>query len=846
MLTATIRGMLAHKLRLILTTASIALGVAFLAGTLILTDTMHKAFDQLFGKVSAGTDAVVRQESAYSGGLGASHKPIPASVLQTVRGVAGVRAAEGSVGGYALITDTQGKAILASEGSSTMGMSMPVDEGLRGDVRLRTGHAPTGGNQVVIDARSADEHHVPLGSTVKILFHGPTEAFTVVGTATFGDAKDLGGSTVAYFDTATAQRVLGSPGAYDQINVAAVSGVSQTELTKRLNAAVPDKVEALSGTAIAKEFSDEVNKNLGFVTIMFSVFAGIALFVGSFIIWNTFTMIVTQRSREIALLRAVGSTRGQVMRSLLLESLLLGLGASAVGIGLGIGVAKGLTALMDAVGFSLPTTSTQLQPRTIWLSLLVGTLVTVVAALMPARRATKVLPIEALREATPGSSAPTKKRALAGVIVTGAGLGSLFAGLYGGAGMALFGLGMLLTVLGVTTLAPLAVRPLASVIGIPLRLRGLPGDLARQNAVRNPRRTASTAAALMIGLTLVVSIGVLASSLKGSFGSVLSGSTKADLIVTRTSVGGSGFSTEVAKAVAKVPGVATVSSMGLGEARFGGNGATYSSIDPATADKVLNLEVSAGRTSDLGTNGVMVRKETAIAHGWKVGSAVTAEFASTGKHQLRVTGIYDHKAGFIDNEYILSLAAQDAYDGTRLDMSAMILIDRGADRSTVQKGISAALVSHPDAKVLTQKEYEKDAGGFIDKLLIFVTVMLLLAVIIALLGIVNTLALSVFERTRELGLLRAVGMTRNQIRAMVRWESVVISLIGAAAGAGLGVGLGVALVRAMKDQGINSVVIPGSQIALYVGLAAIAGVVAAIGPARSAAKVDVLKAVVTD
>jgi putative ABC transport system permease protein len=846
MFTATLRGMIAHKLRLILTTASIALGVAFLAGTLILTDTMHKAFDQLFGKISAGTDAVVRQEAAYTGGAGNSHKPIPASVLATVRAVPGVRAAEGNVGGYALLTDNDGKAILASSGAATMGASMPTDETLRGDVKIRSGRAPTGPGEVVIDSRSADNHHIALGSSIKILFHGPTKAFTVVGTVTFGGEKDLGGTTTAYFDTPTAQSVLGTPGVYDQIDVSAEAGISQTELANRLNAAVPDKVEAVTGQAVAKQFSDEINKGLGFVTIMFSVFAGIALFVGSFIIWNTFTMIVSQRSREIALLRAVGATRRQVLRSLLTEALLLGLGASAIGLGLGVGVAKGLTALMDAVGFSLPTTSTQLLPRTIWVSLIVGTVVTVVAALMPARRATKVLPVEALRDCAPGSSRPSKWRAVAGVIIAGGGVAALLAGLFGGAGIALVGLGILASVLGITTLLPLAARPLAAAIGWPLRVRGLPGDLARQNAMRNPRRTASTAAALMIGLTLVVSVGVFAASLKGSFGEVLGGSTKADLFLTRASMGGSGFSTEVAKTVAKVPGVEIVSPTGYGEARFAGEGNSYASVDPATVDKVLNLDISSGRASDLGTNGLLVRKATAEQHGWKVGTTIPAEFASTGKHEMRVAGIYDRTGGFIDSEYILSMATQEAFDGTRLDMSALVVLADGADKSAVQKSIATALVDHPDAKILTQNEYEKDAAGFIDQLLMFVTVMLLLAVLIALLGIVNTLALSVFERTRELGLLRAVGMTRGQVRAMVRWESVVISLIGATAGAGLGIGLGVALAKAMHDQGIKSIVIPGPQIALYVGLAAIAGVLAAIGPARSAAKVDVLKAVVTD
>jgi putative ABC transport system permease protein len=846
MLIATIRGMLAHKLRLLLTTSSIALGVAFLAGTLILTDTMHTAFDRLFGKISSGTDAVVRQESAYSGSEGASHQPIPASILATVRAVPGVRAAEGEVGGYALLTDTHGKAILATQGAGTMGLTMPADAKLRGDIQFKSGHAPSGPNEVVIDARSAADHHIALGSSIKILFHGPTRAFTVVGVVTFGGETDLGGTTTAYFDLPTAQAVLGTPGVVDQIDVSAVAGVSQTELAKRINAVAPAHIEAVTGKAIAKEFSDSIKKGLGFVTILLSVFAGIALFVGSFIIWNTFTMIVSQRSREIALLRAVGATRRQVMRSLLTEALLLGLGASALGLALGVGVAKGLSALMGAVGFSLPSTSTQLLPHTIETSLLVGTLVTVVAALVPARRATKVLPIEALRDSAPGSAKPSKRRAVFGTILFGGGVAALLDGLFGGGAAALIGVGVLGVVLGTTTLAPLAARPLAALLGWPLRMRGLPGELARQNAMRNPRRTASTAAALMIGLTLVITVSVFASSLKGSFGDILNGSTKADLYVSRASNGGEGFSTEVAKTVATVPGVKTVSPTGFGEARFAGQTTGYASVDPATVSQVLNLDVSSGRAADLGTTGVMVRKATAEQHGWKVGSTVPADFASTGRHALHVVAIFDRKGGFLDTAYVLSRASQEAFDGTRLDSAALILIADGADRSTVKKAIAAALRDHPDAKVVTAKEFAKDASGFIDQLLIFVTVMLLLAVVIALLGIVNTLALSVFERTRELGLLRAVGMTRGQVRAMVRWESVVISLIGALAGAGLGIGLGVAMARALADQGIKAIVVPGGQIALYVALAAVAGVLAAIGPARSAAKVDVLKAVVTD
>jgi putative ABC transport system permease protein len=846
MLLATLRAMFAHKLRLALTTTSIALGVAFLAGTLILTDTMHKAFDQLFTKISKGTDAVVRMESAYSSSSDTSHKPIPANVLDQVRAAPGVRAAAGNVGGYALLTDNAGKAILTRGGAPTLGASMPADVGLRGDVRIRSGHAPTGANQVVIDASSADHHHIALGSSIKILFHGPTETFTVVGTATFGGEKNLGGSTMAYFDVDTAQHVLGTAGAFDQIDVAAVPGMSQAALAARLNASLPAGTEALTGKAIAKEFSDNINEGLGFVTVLLSVFAGIALFVGSFIIWNTFTMIVTQRSREIALLRAVGATRRQVMRSLLVEALLLGIGASAVGILLGVGVAKGLTALMDGIGFSLPTTSTQLQTHTIVVPLLVGTIVTVVAAVLPARKATKVLPVEALREAAPGSMRPSRRRAVIGTLVTALGAAALVLGLFGGGGMLPVGVGILGMLIGVTTLGPLAVRPMSGAIGWPLSLRGVTGDLARQNAMRNPKRTSSTAAALMVGLTLVIGVSVFASSLKASVGDVLGGSTKADLFLARASIGGMGFSTEVTKAVAHVPGVATVSATGFGQARFAGAGSNYASVDPATVEKVLDLDISSGRAADLGTTGVMVQKSIAESHHWKVGSVVPAEFAATGKQNLHVVAIYDRKAGFVDSDYILSIATQKAQDGTRLDTAGLVLLAPGADKGAVQELIATALASHPDAKILTQKQYEKDTGGFINQLLIFVTVMLLLAVLIALLGIVNTLALSVYERTRELGLLRAVGMTRGQVRAMVRWESVVISFIGAIAGAILGIGVGVALARALKDQGIASIVVPGPQVALYVALAGVAGVLAAVGPSRSAAKVDVLKAVVTD
>src|SRR3954454_12496032 len=845
MFLATVRGMFAHKLRVVLTTISITLGVAFLAGTLILTDTMNTAFDRFFGQVSSGTDAVVRHETAYTSasGAGVSRAAIPASVLTQVRQVPGVAVAEGVTSGYALITDTHGKAVLPAGGAPTMGYTMTDDVKLRGRVHLLSGHAPTAANEVAIDASSAAKHHIPVGSSVRILFRGPTQTFKVVGTVAYGKETSFGGTSSAFFSSSVAQHVLGSTSTYDEVQVRSNGDISDKVLAQRIDAALPEHVQAVTGATAAKEAADTIKHVFGFVSILFTTFAAIALFVGSFIIWNTFTMIVTQRSREIALMRAVGATRRQVMKNLLVEAGLLGLTASALGVAAGIGVAKGLNALMGLLGFTLPTTSTVINTRTIVVSMLVGTTVTIASALVPARRATKVLPIEALREATPGARPPSRTGASIGaVLAVGGGL-AIAAGLSGQHSSRQVLLGILGVVVGVLALAPLGARPLASLVGTPLRLRGVSGDLARQNAMRNPRRTASTATALMIGLTLVAGMGVLASSLKSSFGTVLSDSTKASLYITPASGQGGGFSPDVAAIVRKVPGVAAASPTGYGEARVAGDATTYSSVDPATVDKVLNLEVTSGSATSLGTDGILVKGSIAKSKGWHVEQRLPLVSPADGATSLTIRGLYDG-TGYLDGSYIISAATDEAHQPDRLDGTILVTVDGTTTTAAVKADVAQALSAHPDAKVLDRKGYEKEIGGLVDQLLALVSVMLLLSVLIALLGIVNTLALSVHERTRELGLLRAVGMTRAQVRSMVRWESVVISLLGAAAGAALGIGVGVALSKTI--EGVTSVAVPTTQIALYVIAAAVAGVLAAVGPGRSAARVDVLKAVVTD
>jgi putative ABC transport system permease protein len=845
-LRATVSGMLAHKLRLVLTLVSIALGVAFLAGTLMLTDSMQRAFDDVFANVNAGTDVAVRSEAGTvkTADPAAAHTPVPASLLPTVEGVDGVAVAEGSVEGYALLTDAHGKPIQPN-GAPTIGGNLSDDASLRGTVTLRSGRAPAAPREVAIDASSARKGDLSVGSRVRILFRDRPETFRVVGVVGYGDQDDLGGATVAYFTLPTAQRVLDRRGQYDSIVVKAASGVSDDTLAHRIDEALPAGTEAVTGQALADESSEAVNDSLGFLNVALLGFAGVALFVGSFIIWNTFSMQVAQRTRELALLRAIGATRRQVLSGILLEALLVGLVASVLGILLGVGMARGLSALMTSFGFELPTASVRIQGSTVLAGVLVGTVVTVVAALAPARRATKVLPIEALRDSTPGAQRFSRRRLVSGLALSVAGVAALLAALFASAPPQLIVVGVVGVVFGVTALAPLIVRPMAVAIGAPLRGRGLPGDLAQQNAMRNPMRTASTAMALVIGLTLVAAVAVFGASLKKSFSDVLSTAATADLYVLTPSPSALGFSHDVIGVVARVDGVAVVSSTGYGTARFAGRTQNFSSIDPATADDVFDLGMVSGQVTDLTDRGVLVYDSVARKHGWSVGDVVHSTFPKTGPASFRVAGTYDDKS-IVNTDYVISTSAHTRHEPDRLESTAMVVVDDGADVATVENRISDALATHPDATVMDQEEFEGALGGFIDQLLSLVTVLLLLAVVIALLGIVNTLALSVFERTRELGLLRAVGMTRGQVRAMVRWESVVISVIGALIGAVLGTGLGIALTRALADEGIEKVAVPVVQLALYLVAAALAGVLAAIGPSRRASRVDVLKAVVTE
>jgi putative ABC transport system permease protein len=838
-----LKGLLARKLRLALTAVSISLGVAFVTGTFVLGDTMTATFDQLYEGLTEGTDVTVRGESAFTDTttLGAM-KPFDADVLPTVQDVDGVAAAAASVTGYALILDEDGEPVQPG-GAPTLGASYTTDPALAGGFTLRDGAAPTGPQDVVLDAATAKAHGFVPGDPVTILLTDGPRDFTVTGIAGFGDADNLAGATIATFDLATAQDVLGRTGLYDTIAVRGESGVDADELRDRVAAALPDGLEAVTSAEVVAESSAAVADALGFFTTGLLGFAAISLLVGALIIWNTFSILVAQRTRELALLRAVGASRRQVRFSVVAEGFVIGLVSAALGLGLGLGVAAGLRAALGVVGIEVPTTTLQVEPRTIAAALLVGVVVTVLAALLPARQATRVAPVAALRAVDAPARPVGRTRIAAGAMLTVLGAAGLAAAMVEEGRLGLAAVAMLLTLAGVLTLAPLIATVVTRLIGAPLaRLGGTTAQLARRNALRSPRRTANTATALMIGLALVSTVTVVASSMKASVADVIADSSRADFILKGAGQASPGLPPQLAEELRGVDGVGTVSEMRFASAQVDGVTTSVSAVDPATAETAADLEVTSGSVADLGSGSVLVSDKVAEAKGWTVGDTVPITYAQTGEQSLTVVGTYANTA-LLGSDYVTDLAVHDANGGMALDVAVLVVAADGADLDDVRAGLETVVDAYPVAQLDDEASFTESQAQTIDQLLAIVTMLLALAVIIALLGIVNTLALSVFERTRELGLLRAVGMTRRQVRAVVRWEAVIVAVLGALLGAVLGLAFGAALTRGLAGDGLSELAIPGGRLALYVLFAALAGVLAAIGPARRAARVDVLHAV---
>lgn len=841
MLRAALRSVLARKVRLILTGISIVVGVGFMAGTFVLTDTMTRAFDDLVTTGTSSIDVLVRSTNAFTAQTSSleEREPIPESVLGEVQDVPGVAEAVGDVLGYAQIVDPATGKIIGTFGPPTAASAWNDLNGFR----LRPGGSPPQGeHQVVIDAGTADTHDIQVGDTVEILFEGPPGEFEVVGVAGYGDSDSLLGATWALFDLRTAQRVLGREGKLDSISVVADEGVSGVELQRQIAEVLPTGVEAVTAATVASEAQDQVSTGLGFLRTAFLVFAFVALFVGAFIIFNTFAIIVAQRTRELALFRALGASGRQVMTSVVIEAFVVGLVSSALGVLAGIGIAIVLKGLLSAVGFDIPASGTVILLRTFVVSIVVGTVVTMIAAIVPARRAARVAPIEALREAQDRPGRSLRFRLVAGAIVLALGVAPLLYGLFGTPknALQLVGLGVALTFVGVAMLTPLIARPVAAALGSPIRRTGVPGKLGRENSMRNPRRTAATASALMIGLGLVVFVAVFGASAKASTTAILERTLKADFILTSPTF--SGFSTAAADDMRSVPGVQTVSQIRQAEAHINGGTSFLTGLDPATFSTVSDAGIVAGSLSDLAhPDTIAVFDDTAKDNGWGIGDRIDVEFPATGNVELEVVGLYSEN-GLI-GDYAISLATFEQNVAQQLDVFVLVKAEDGADVATVQSDLETALEPYPNIEVQDQAAFRDKYATFLNQVLNLVTALLVFAVVIALFGVMNTLYLSIYERTRELGLLRAVGLTRRQTRSMVRWEAVIISVMGALFGVVVGIAFGWALQQALASKGFTELGIPGGQLALYVVFAALLGVLFAMFPARRAAKLNVLDAI---
>ena len=845
MLRATLKGLLARKRRLALTVISIVLGVGFVAGTFVLTDTMNKAFDQLFTDAAAGSDVVVRAEQAFAPsatgpGSGAIEErdPVPDTLLPTVESVPGVASASGDVSGSAQVVDPATGDPIGGVGPPTIGTNWTDTNPT---VQIREGAAPSAADDVVIDAATATRYDLTVGQDVKILFQGPPEEFTISGILGFGDADNLGGATLAAFTLPTAQRVLDKEGEFDSISVLGDEGTDPGQLRAAIQDVLPPKVEAVTSTSVADEQSDQLKEGLGFFRIALLVFAFIALFVGSFQIFNTFSIIVAQRAKELALLRAVGASRRQVLTSVIIEALVLGLVAAVIGIVAGVGIAVLLKALLSGFGIDLPSTSLQLEPRTIVVSLIIGVVVTTVASVLPARRAARVAPIEALRDSQDAGADHLGRRSVIGVIVTALGLAFLGYGLFGepdNAGL-LIGGGAAVIFIGIAILSPLAARPLSGAIGRPVRGLSMAARLGRENAMRNPRRTAATSSALMIGLGLIAMVSILSASLKASFDAALQDTLRADLVLTSSSF--LPFSQEVAARTADVDGVEAVSAFRQGGFKVNDSDAAMTGVDPATIETVANLGPSEGAIASLDGGDVLVYDQTMEDNGWAVGDELPSAFATIGDDPLTIGGTFDDNR--LVGDYVVSLDTFDELFRAQLDTFVFVKVADGADTAAVQGDVEQATAEFGNIEVQDQAAFRDQQAGFVNQLLGLVTAMLFLAVVIALFGIANTLSLSIFERTRELGLLRAVGMGRTQVKRMIRWESVIIAILGALFGIAIGIFFGWALQQALAPEGITEFVLPVGQLVFFLILAALAGVVVALLPARRAAKLNVLEAI---
>jgi putative ABC transport system permease protein len=844
-----LRGLLSRKLRTALTALAIVLGVAMISGTYVLTDSIDQAFDRIFTDIRQGSTAVISGRSAFdiTEGSGVTEPTFDESLLDEVRALSGVAQAEGSVDSDAMqLIGDDGKAVVYG-GAPNLGFSIAAGDSVFNPLTLVEGRWP-GPDEVVVDKETASKEDFEVGETIGVQSEGPVEQLEISGIIQFSSGLTIGGATLAGFDLPTAQQLMKKQGRLDEIAVAARPDVTDDELVRQIEDILPAGTQVRTAGEQARSDAEETNEFITFLQGFLLAFGGIALFVGSFVIANSLSITIAQRTRELATLRMLGASRRQLLRSIITEALVVGVVASLIGLFLGLLLARGLFRLFDAVGFTLPNTGLVFQNRTIVVALLAGILVTLFASLRPAIRATRVPPVAAVRE---GATLPPGRfarfRGAGAVLLAAAGFASLLYGLFKDgldttAILIWMGLGALLIFLGVALFSSRLVRPLAQVLGAPAaRTGGVAGGLARDNARRNPQRTASTASALMIGLALVTLVATLAAGIVSSFRGAVNELFTGDYAITAQN-NFSPIPIDAAEAVVRVPGVTAVGNVRTGEALVAGDVEFMTAVDPGMAE-VIAMDWKEGSQEVFGTlgeDGAFVDDGYAEDNELGLGSEIDVTFPNGNQRSFRVEGIFEPPTGGSPfGSVTISSEVWDAEVPNPRNLYSFLTMAGGATDEN-QAALDAALADFPNAKAQTREAFIDNQISGLSAVLNILYVLLALSIVVSLFGIVNTLVLTVFERTREIGMLRAIGMTRRQIRRMIRHESVITALIGAAVGIILGLVLA-ALLIARVDFIVFT--FPTTQVVVFVLAAILVGILAAVFPARRAAKLDPLEAI---
>ena len=856
MFRTTLRSLWSHKRRLISTCMAVLLGVAFMAGTLVLNSTIGRVFDDLFANIGQGVDAQVRGPELFKSDVSGDirRELIDENVVAKVQAVPGVAAAEGSLSSGALtVLDKQGSAI-GGNGPPTLISSWDTDPQL-GSFQVASGRAPTKPGEAIIDRATAKKSKFSIGDPIVVITRTERVTLKIVGIARFGKADSAGGVVLVGTTLPQAQTLIGEPGKVESINARADAGVSPDELVARLKKAdLFAKPSIITGKQAADEAASNVKEGFGFLTKALLIFAAIALFVGWFIISNTFNILVAQRTKELALLRAIGASRRQVLGSVLLEAGLVGLVSGVLGLFAGIGLAAGAFELLKSFGLDLPGASIIIEPTVVVQAVLVGLGITAIAAISPAIRATRVPPIAALRDVAIDSSGNSKLRAGIGLVMLAVGayaISPAFAAEVTSDDLPQVGIGLALLVLGVLVLGPITAKPLALAVGswIPA-IKGVTGKLARQNAVRSPRRTAATAAALIIGVALVSFITIFASSTKASINKAINGGFEGDYIVqTASRFNPVGVPQSVTKELTKVDGVKGVTAVTFTEGQLtlpggGKKGAFVAGIDPTTSAGIFTFDMAKGQLTDLKPGGMLVDKAVARDNSVKVGDKITVLSGSGRSATFTVAGISDSPA--LLGQWTINRADTAKLTAEPTDFLIGISLKPGVSVDSVRSELLTVMKPYPQMKVQDRQQYTSSLINSITAILNVIYGLLAVSIVIALIGIANTLSLSINERTRELGLLRAMGMTRSQLRSSVRWEAVIVALMGSVIGIVMGVFLSWVLVKALSAEGITEFKVQGEWMAAVAVIAAALAVLASIGPARKASRLNVLEAIATE